>query len=289
VHAADAIVTEIRRTLNAFDSNAATAFSPEAIFLTGAGITDDAFGPTISRALNCPVEFTDLAAVSGYTHGDGIAPWSPLWMDNAFALALAEIEGLNALNFRKGPFAIQKHWVKFKKELIHLSVLAGLILTLIFAGTLMASISLEKRAERVDARIRSIFKASFPEVKRIVDPVQQMRLKLESVKKQSAYPGENEIKTLRIDILNDISKLIPAQTDVDFTQVVIGPENVLISGDTDTFNSVNTIKSRLEQSDLFNKVTISSANIDKTDNRIRFNLAIRLSFASTSTGREGSL
>ena len=47
-----------------------------------------------------------------------------------------------------------------------------------------------------------------------------------------------------------------------------------ISGDTNTFNSVDTIKSRLEQVDAFKKITISSANINKSDNRVRFKLKI---------------
>jgi len=77
-----------------------------------------------------------------------------------------------------------------------------------------------------------------------------------------------------IDILNNISNRIPRETDVTLTRMVIGSENVVISGDTDTFNSVDTIKSRLEQEDAFKKITISSANINKSDNRVRFNLKV---------------
>ena len=56
--------------------------------------------------------------------------------------------------------------------------------------------------------------------------------------------------------------------------MVLGLENVVISGDTDTFNSVDSIKSRLEQVDSFKKIIISSANINKSDNRVRFKLKI---------------
>jgi hypothetical protein len=50
----------------------------------------------------------------------------------------------------------------------------------------------------------------------------------------------------------------------------------VISGDTDTFNSVDGIKNGLEKSNLFKKVVISSANINKSDNRVRFKLKINL-------------
>ena len=36
--------------------------------------------------------------------------WKPDEMNTALALALAEIEGVNKLNLRKGPFALRKNW-----------------------------------------------------------------------------------------------------------------------------------------------------------------------------------
>ena len=57
---------------------------------------------------------------------------------------------------------------------------------------------------------------------------------------------------------------------------VIQPENVIISGTTDTFNSVEDIKSRLEQVQFFEKVTISSANLDRSGNEVRFMLKVTL-------------
>ena len=45
-------------------------------------------------------------------------PWIPALMDNALALALMEVEGLEALNFHKGQFAAQKFLSKHKSPLI---------------------------------------------------------------------------------------------------------------------------------------------------------------------------
>jgi hypothetical protein len=56
------------------------------------------------------------------------------------------------------------------------------------------------------------------------------------------------------------------------TRLVIGPESLLIDGTTDTFNTVDDIKNRLEKANLFKSVSISSANIDRSDNRVRFKL-----------------
>jgi hypothetical protein len=59
---------------------------------------------------------------------------------------------------------------------------------------------------------------------------------------------------------------------VEFTRLVLGPENLLIDGNTDTFNAVDEIKNRLETAKLFKGVTISSANIDRAINRVQFKL-----------------
>ena len=80
----------------------------------------------------------------------------------------------------------------------------------------------------------------------------------------------------RIDILNDISRRIPKDIEVDITRLVVGSGNVLISGYTDTFNSLDDIKGRLEQIDFFKKVTISSANRDRSGKEIRFMLKAEL-------------
>lgn len=56
--------------------------------------------------------------------------------------------------------------------------------------------------------------------------------------------------------------------------MVIDLDSVRVTGETDSFNTVDGLKNRLEPSDFFNNVTISSANRDKTGKRIRFELKL---------------
>ena len=103
-----------------------------------------------------------------------------------------------------------------------------------------------------------------------------MQAKIKEAQEQSTGPGEANHNIRAIDIINDINKLVPGTLDVTVSRFVIGPENVQISGDTDTFNAVDDIKTRLEQGKLFKKVTISSTSKDNTENRINFKLKIDL-------------
>jgi type II secretory pathway component PulL len=197
-------------------------------------------------------------------------------MDNAFSLALMEIEGRNGLNFRKGPFAAKKFWEEHKKSLIKTGILVGLVLAVVFFNVALDSYFMGKKLAGLNNQITGVFTSTFPEVKKIVDPLHQMRIKIQDARKNALLTGQTEKNISTIDILNNISKLIPKNIDVNLTRLVIGVESIVISGNTDTFNSVDNIKNRLEKSDLFKKIIISSANIDKSDNRVRFKLKVNL-------------
>jgi len=195
-------------------------------------------------------------------------------MNNALALALIEVIGIKGLNFRKGPFAIKKRWAEYKKNIM---VSGGLAAGLLMVWLLTVSIDYyykNKQLNALNSRITSIFQSTFPDVKKIVNPLQQMRVNIEEVRKVSLNPTGGQGNMLTIDMLNEISKNIPDDIDVKFTRTVIGEDNVVINGDSDTFNSVDAIKNRLEQSKAFKTVTIVSTTKENSSNRIKFRLKI---------------
>jgi general secretion pathway protein L len=225
--------------------------------------------------LGFPFERADLLRYTDIIKQESVPQsWVPFLMDNPLSLALMEIEGAKGFNFRKGPFASKKFWEENKKNLIQSGILFSLVLVLGFFSVFLDSYIMGKRLTRLNHQITDIFTSTFPKVKKIVDPVEQMRIKIKEAKRDALFPGEAETQPLTIDILNTLSKRIPEDVDVTLTRLVMGSENVVISGDTDTFNSVDSIKNRLEQAGLFKKITISSANIDKSDKRVHFNLKL---------------
>ena len=269
------LCSTIRQTQAALEKMIGLEFDPDGLFITGCGLDDLGFEQDMAQALGLPIERIDLLRDTDlFKHQDPPESWVPLLMDNALSLALMEVEGADGFNFRKGPFASKKFWEENKKGLIQTGVFFALVVALAFFNVFIDSYFMGKKLARLDNQITDIFTSTFPDVKKIVDPVQQMRIKIQAARKKMLFPGETEKSIRTIDILNNISNRIPRETDVTLTRMVIGSENVVISGDTDTFNSVDSIKSRLEEVDSFKKIIISSANINKSDNRVRFNLKI---------------
>lgn len=275
--AAEAICIGIRHTWSALEEIYGLDFQPAGLFVTGCGLDDPSVEQDLARTLKISAEQIDLknAAEIAPRHHSGQS-WDPCQMDNALALALMEAERLSGLNFRRGPFAAKKFWSEHKASLLKTGLIAGLVLALAFFNVVLGSYFMGKKLVRLDRNINDIFTSTFPDVKKIRYPYQQMQVKIKALKTTAALP-EGSGKNIRaIDILNDISRLIPKETDVNLTRLVIGSESVIMAGDTDTFNAVDDIKKRLEQVVFFKKITITSANIDRSDNRVRFKLKIHL-------------
>jgi type II secretory pathway component PulL len=274
---ADSLGAFVHRTLSAFGELSQSEYQPSDMVVTGSGLNGANFDADVSRFLDLPVKRLNFAdRMSIPIDGEHNKPWDPALMDNALALALMEIQGIKGLNFHKGRFAAKKFIVKYKKYLIKTGIIAASVLALLFFNVITESYTLNRQIDRFNRQITGIFQESFPEVKRIVDPFQQMQIKVQEVKKNAVSQTATASQIISIDILNNISKSISESITVDITRMVISPDNVLISGTTDTFEAVNDIKSKLEQIDAFKKVTISSTNKDRSGKEVRFQMKVAL-------------
>jgi general secretion pathway protein L len=271
------ICTQIQRTLAAFEEIELSNFQPTDLFITGSGLNDAKEAKYIAAKLKIPVKAVNLANrlnIPVETHAG--FPWKQTRMDNALALALMEIEDLEGLNFHKGQFEVQKFLAKNKSQVVKTGILAAAVLVLLLFNIVVESYTLQRRISRLDHQITEIYKSTFPEVKKIQDPYLEMQAKLKQAKKKSVFQSETGPHVRSIDILNNISERISKETVVDITRLDIRPQNVSVSGNTDTFNSVDDIKGRLEQIGFFKKVTISSSNKDRSGKNVRFMIKAEL-------------
>ena len=267
----------IQRTVAAFGELSRLEYDPLDLVVTGSGLNGANFDAGISGVLQLPVKRLNLAerlAIPFDSRDD--QPWDPALMNNALALALTEIDGIRGLNFHKGGFAAKKFLVKHKKYLFKTGILAASVLALLIFNVIAESYTLKRQINRLDSQIIGVFRETFPEVRRIVDPYREMQVKVQEVKKNTAVQTAMTPQILAIDILNYISKSISESITVDITRMVISPDSVIIIGTTDTFEGVNDIKSKLEQIDTFKKVTISSTNKDRSGKEVRFQMKVEL-------------
>jgi len=180
----------------------------------------------------------------------------------------------NVLNFCKEEFRFHGGL----KEYRNIATIAGISLVVLFIFSIgylvWGASSLKKERAALVSDIYTVFKETLPDVKRIVDPVQQLNI---AIKEAGIVTGDGNSQTLSytaLHILREISLRIPASIDVRLTRLVYESKGIRITGLTDSFKSVNSIQKKLEESPVFSTVTISSTKQTPKDRKIRFDLKI---------------
>eukprot|EP01008_Symbiontida_sp_HLA12_P001140 NODE_21_length_2278_cov_1.506265_g19_i0.p1 GENE.NODE_21_length_2278_cov_1.506265_g19_i0~~NODE_21_length_2278_cov_1.506265_g19_i0.p1 ORF type:complete len:498 (-),score=207.41 NODE_21_length_2278_cov_1.506265_g19_i0:196-1689(-) len=268
----------IRRTLFVMEDLFARPCPMDGVFITGPGIDPSAGeGPDLERQmesfLTLPVKRTHIVLDENISFSKNSAPdWRPDLMDTALCMALCPEKNLRDINFRKGRFEMRRNWATHKKQIIATGIFA-----MVFAATFLFHFFMGVHADRktiahLDRQMADIFKGLFPRAGHVDDPAAAIQKRIEDKKKENldAYETENRLRV--VDMLNEISRLIPPGIDVRLSKFSSRGKDFQIAGDTDTFNAVDEMKNRLEKIDMVRNVTIQSAKTDKTSKRIFFKL-----------------
>ncbi len=265
----------LRTTVGALSEIGGPDATPCDAVLTGVGL-EGVDLEEFAAALPVAVRPVELRSELGFfREGENDPGWQP-GMGGALALAYAEIEGLGGLNFHHGQLPGRKLLARHRGHMIKTGILAAAVLVLMFASVLTESFLLQNRIDDLDGRMGALFREAFPEVKRPADPFQQMRISLQELKKAASPTGEALPTVRSIDLLKSVSESIPEDIAVVFDRMVVGPEGFLVSGTTSAFNSVDEIKGHLERVPRFKKVTISSANTDRSGKEVNFQIKVDL-------------
>lgn len=196
-------------------------------------------------------------------------------LQNAIAASINGNTGGGGFNFNRqvSYFAVFYHDHKY-------NFIASILLMslLLFTGAAQPVLNIhlmERSNERLGNDIERVFQECFPEITTIVDPVQQMQLKVDDLKEKedAAHPKDH---LLNIDILNAISQVLPSSLDVLITRFVRIEDDLTIAGTADQFNTIDKMKSFFDAIAIFKNVDIKSAAMDKVENRVKFSLRILL-------------
>jgi Tfp pilus assembly PilM family ATPase len=269
--------TTVRNTIHAFGCQSSISVRPQKILFTGTG----ALWPDTSNLLNkyfdIPAEQVNVSRDKRVSMDENISRvWNPALMDGALALALRDARKGQGFNFRKDEFEIRNDYFGFRKDLRKIAAFLIVILSFVAVDLGVDYYFLTKKYRMLDQDVTAVFRQVFPNVTRIVDPLQQMKVKISEIKKSTASAPGISSNNKVLDLLRDISERVPKSLDVNVSRMVIDMETVRLSGETDTFNTVDNIKNKLEPSTYFSSVTISSANLDSTGKRVRFEIKLQL-------------
>ncbi|MFT5729018.1 MAG: general secretion pathway protein L [Desulforhopalus sp.] len=196
-------------------------------------------------------------------------------MDRALSLALRPGGKYNGFNFRKGDFKKKKTSSEYRSEILKYAVpTAAIILAaIIYWGYTYTN--LKNQHKDLKEQITQVFKATLPDVTRIVNPVQQLAVKNKEIKATYRPGGISGTELNITELLAELSIRIPATYKVKVVRMVADMEVIRLKAVTEDFNTVDNVQKELEKSPFFKSVSISSANQSPKGDEVSFELKIQ--------------
>jgi general secretion pathway protein L len=275
--AAEALALRIRQTIAAWSDLTRDDQAPLAIFASGPGLQDAGHTDRLNQALEMDVQAIDLPQWLARVEMAAEVEWRPNLMNEALALAILEAEQKPCPNFHRTSSPLRNYWSAYRPYVMVPAVLLAIIIFIASSGVFIENYTLGKRVDALDAELKQMLVSAFPGTRPSnASVLDQMKSKLKELKKAGTGSEKSVVRTRSIDVLLQLSQLIPDSIEVTLTRMTIGPDEVMVAGETAAFNVVDNIKSHLEKSELFKKITIASANMDKSGERVLFKLKIDL-------------
>jgi len=166
--------------------------------------------------------------------------------------------------------------INFTERMIPLDYILSLIflsfMTLFFIRPYYLKIEKEKKIDEINLKMENIYKTLFPETKKIVNPLIQIKEKL---KKDNNALQISVFQTSIIKILEEITTLFPENINAEVEELIISNKNVNLTGIVDNLKILDKIKENLKNSKIFKSFDVTSISFTK-ENRVRFNLLLRM-------------
>jgi len=274
--AAEALALRVRQTIIAWSDITHDGAEPAVIYVSGPGLQNASRVQRLSQTTEIAVQSIDLHEWLPRLEIADAVDWQPNLMNEALALALLEAEDKPCPNFHRISSPLRNYWSAYRPYIMVPVILLAMVLFIASGGVLLDNYYLKKRVDQLDIQMEQVFKSAFPGTRLTAPPLDQMKSKLKELKKGGAGSEQTAVQTRSIDVLLKISQSIPETIDVVLNRMTIGADEVTISGETTDFNTVDDIKSRLENNESFKQITIASANMDKSGKRVLFKLKIDL-------------
>lgn len=171
-----------------------------------------------------------------------------------------------SINMRQGDLAYTGDMDRFQKNLRFTSVLVLILAILCGVYSSLQFLSAKKNHEAHEKHINSVYRAVFPEDKKIVSAERQFKGNLNSLKKRQASLGGIPV----LDILYDIAT--QGGENIKLHEFGSDGKNIRIKGNAVSFENVESLKNSL--SALFRNVKV----VDSTataDNKIDFTIVMQ--------------
>lgn len=198
---------------------------------------------------------------------------------SAVGLALRGIDSEEQIrrpvNFRKGEFAYRSRIEAARSRLIQLGAMLALIAVLALARFVSGYFHLRSEDRALTDQIRGLFFTTFPAAKQV-----PLGYELHEMKTRLTTTGGNGSlgagSVAVVDMLREISQRVPEGISVDVREFIFDPDKIRVRGRTDSFETVDRIKTELVQFPSFSGIEVTDAKVSVDQQGVDFTLMIHL-------------
>ncbi len=171
---------------------------------------------------------------------------------------------------------------KFRRELLTTCSIGVLVIVLFFLGLYQDINVLENQVASVRGAGVELFHQTFPREPILPghSPLLRMQAQIKQALEQNRNSGLRDMADTpvlpAIDVLYELSARVPDGMNLRLSRLLFNHDQVTISGTTDSFNTVDRLKTSLEQSDFFKSVTIHTADAGRVENQVLFQFRIEM-------------
>jgi len=161
------------------------------------------------------------------------------------------------------------------KQLAVCAALLAVTAVVWFAGLLIQLSFLEKEYARAKQQIETVFRATLPEEKNVVNPLAQIQQKLDAF--QEEYDLFAPFRPERLSVLATLDLLsahTPAEGHLTLDDVLVVADSVRVMGACDSFATLSQWQHRLEELRVFGVVDTQNQKKDAQTGKVHFTVSL---------------
>jgi type IV pilus assembly protein PilM len=271
------LAKEIDHTLLAYNTRAGEEPVREVVLLGGGAALPEAV-PFFEARYGLPTTLFDMDQRLFPPSPMSLQPEAGLVMPVALGLAKRQLSRRAlGLDFRQEEFALRKSYDEVRGQLLSLGGMAALLVGLSLFDLYYHLRTKETQYAMLQHQVESIFRETFPEVRRVSNEVSQAQEKLRELETNLKGVGTlSGPQGSALEMLRELAVRTPQGLQVKITDLTVSTEGISISGETQSFDGVDSLKKAYAASPYFDEVKVSQARASTGGKGVEFKIAMTL-------------
>ena len=198
----------------------------------------------------------------------------------SLGLALREVTPGTTLgvNFRRGDFSFHRAQQEMRNALRTVALLGVVVLLLTVLDLFVKHQQLQGQVTVLEAQIAKIFSATMPDAGRVANPKAALQDETEALRQRvNVLTDVVPVSTsTSIDVLRAAASAVANKIRIDCEEYAMDPNEVRVRCNTDTYESVDTIKEGLQKTGFFSEVEVKDAKNSPKGGGIDFRMVLKL-------------